>query len=240
MLSHFFYALVAIISSGSVVLAQTTTTTNNDTGCSADLAHATVPSNYQPVGAFRPTFYRILDESNPEWPDEPATEPLLTVDGKEIARTGATFKHQLDIEGSGRLRDGRIVNINEKLDGAWRYLIVKHAAYGIGEDGYKLIPYRTIAVDPNVIKLGTVLYLPALKGIRLPSGEVHDGFVLAHDTGQGIVGDRIDLFVGFEVDIDNTLTRSEQIINMQPTCVYQVDPATAAEVNRKFYSQFAR
>jgi 3D (Asp-Asp-Asp) domain-containing protein len=229
-----------IVCSGGVALAQERAVTQNDSGCGAEPANAAAPNGYRLLGAFAPTFYRILDESNPEWPAEPATEPLLTLDGKLIAHVGPTFKHQLDIEGSARLRDGRVVNFEEKRDGVWRYLVVKDAAYGIGEDGYRLIPFRTIAIDPKVIKLGTVLYLPALKGIRLPSGETHDGFVFAHDTGQGIDGNRIDVFVGFEVDVDNTLTRSGQIRNMEPTCVYQVDAATSARLRRRFRGQFAR
>ncbi|HZT58419.1 MAG TPA: 3D domain-containing protein [Pyrinomonadaceae bacterium] len=238
MFSRFFFALAAVFSLGGAAPAQAQTTAKDMPVCGASQTSAAAPPSYRQLGAFRPTFYRILDESNPEWPNEPATEPLLTPEGRLIARVGPTFKHQLDIEGSARLRDGRIVNFEEKRNGSWRYLVVRGAPYGIGEDGYKLIPFRTVAVDPKVIKIGAVLFIPALKGIRLPSGEVHDGFVFAHDTGQGIDGDRIDVFVGFEVDVDNTLTRSGRIVNKQPTCVYQVDDVTAARVRRRFRGQY--
>jgi 3D (Asp-Asp-Asp) domain-containing protein len=238
MFSRLFFVLAAVFSFGGAALAQGQAAASGVPDCGTSRTSDAAPPGYRQLGAFRPTFYRILDESNPEWPNEPATERLLAPDGRLIARVGPTFKHQLDIEGSARLRDGRIVNFEEKRDGAWRYLVVRGAPYGIGEDGYKLIPFRTVAVDPKVIKIGTVLYIPALKGIRLPSGEVHDGFVFAHDTGQGIDGDRIDVFVGFEVDVDNTLTRSGRIVNKQPTCVYQVDEATAARVRRRFRSQY--
>ena len=221
--------LAAILSLIFALPAQAQGLTYDTAGCGVRPPDSDV-AGYKSLGGFRPTFYRILDESNPEWPPEAATEPLLTREGKLIARVGPTFKHQLDIEGSGRLRDGRIVNFEEKHNGSWRYMVVKQAPYGIGEDGRKLIPFLSIAVDPKVIKIGSVLYIPALKGIRLPSGKTHDGFVFADDTGQGIDGRRIDVFVGFEVDVDNTLTRSGQIRNMEPTCVYQVDEATATRV----------
>lgn len=195
---------------------------------------------YKLVGSFAPTFYRILDERAPEWKDEARTEALLTMSGSLLERVTPAFKRQLDIEGSARLRDGRTVNIHKKIDGGWRYIIARDAPFGLGLDGYKLIPYRTLAVDPNVIKPGTVLYLPALDGVRLPSGEIHDGFFFAHDEGQGITGQRIDVFVGFESDVDNTLTRSERIEDMNPVEVYQVDDATAAQLNRKYRGQFAR
>lgn len=196
------------------------------------------PSSYKLLGRFRPTFYRILDESADEWSGEAATEPLLTPDGDLIKKVGARFKRQLDIEGSGRLSDGRIVNIEERVNGKARYEVVRNAPFGLGARDYRLIPFRTLAVDPQVIPLGTVLYIPNLVGIKLPSGEVHDGFVFAHDTGMGIDGNRIDVFVGFENDVDNTFTRSRRIADMQQLEIYQVDDETAARVNQRFRSQF--
>jgi 3D (Asp-Asp-Asp) domain-containing protein len=196
--------------------------------------------NYKLSGGFAPTFYRILDEGAAEWKEEARTEALLTVGGTLIARVTPSFKRQLDIEGSARLRDGRIVNIHQKIDGSWRYMVARNAPFGLGLDGYKLIPYRTLAVDPEVIRPGTVLYLPALDGVRLPSGEIHDGFMFAHDEGQGIKGNRIDVFVGYESDVDNTLTRSGRIEDMNRVEVYQVDDETARRLNMKYRRQFAR
>ena len=195
--------------------------------------------SYKLLGAFTPTFYRILDESAPEWKNGARTKALLTMNGKLIERVTPSFKRQLDIEGSARLRDGRIVNFHQKSDGSWRYMIALNAPFGLGLDGYKLIPYRTLAVDPEVIPPGTVLYIPALDGVRLPSREIHDGFVFAHDEGQGIKGMRIDVFVGYELDVDNTLTRSGRIEDMVPIEVYQVDDVTAVRLNEKYKRQFA-
>ena len=79
--------------------------------------------DYRPLGGFAPTFYRILDESAPEWKDESRTEELLTVNNDLIERVTPSFKRQLDIEGSARLRDGRIVNFHNKIDGNWRYMV---------------------------------------------------------------------------------------------------------------------
>jgi len=195
-------------------------------------------TGYKLLGKFRPTFYRILDESADEWSREDETAPILTPDGDLIKEVGARFKRHLDIEGSGRLSDGRIVNVTRKIDGEARYSIVRNAPYGLGDHGYKLIPFRTLAVDPDVIPLGTVLYVPDLVGVRLPTGEVHDGYVFAHDTGAGITGNRIDVFVGFENDVNNTLTRARRIGDMQQLEIYQVDNETAARLNERFRSQF--
>lgn len=197
-------------------------------------APAQVPGGYRLLGEFTPTAYRILSEA--EWPVGEETEPLLTRDGRLIARVTRAFKQQLDTEGSARLRDGRVVNFHEKVQGGWRYLVAHDAPFGLGAPGYRLIPYRTVAVDPKRIKLGSVLYVPALVGVRLPSGEAHDGFVFAHDIGQGITGNRIDLFVGFEDDLDNTLTG----LTATPLRVYQVDAGTVARLTERFKGQFER
>ena len=201
------------------------------------LGHSSeVPPNSTALGTFIPTFYRILNEAT--WPTGERTEELLTRDGQLIARVTPSFKRQLDIEGSARLRDGRIVNIEDRVGGRMRYLLVRGAPFGVGAPGYRLVPYRTVAVDPRRIKLGTVLYIPALAGISLPSGAVHDGFCFAHDTGRGIIGSRIDIFVGFEGDRDNTLTRSGRLASQERVPLYRVDGETARVVNARFSKEF--
>jgi 3D (Asp-Asp-Asp) domain-containing protein len=199
---------------------------------------ADVPAGSTSLGPFIPTFYRILDETSPEWTRDTANEALLSQDGHVIARVSAAFKQKLDVEGSARLRDGRVVNLDEPIGGRPRYLVVRNAPFGVGVPGYKLIPYRTVAVDPHRIKLGTVVYLPSLAGITLPSGETHDGFCFAHDVGRGITGNRIDIFVGFERDLDNALTRSSRIASKEPVRVYRVDGAAAQSLNARFRKDF--
>jgi 3D (Asp-Asp-Asp) domain-containing protein len=61
-----------------------------------------------------------------------------------------------------------------------------------------LMAFRTIAVDPDRIKMGTVLYIPALRGLGFwKDGELfaHDGYVVASDRGGAIEGNHIDMFV---------------------------------------------
>lgn len=54
----------------------------------------------------------------------------------------------------------------------------------VGCLGVKLVPYSSIAVDPSVIGLGTILY------------DENGNEYKAEDTGSAIKGNRIDLFVG--------------------------------------------
>lgn len=72
---------------------------------------------------------------------------------------------------------------------------------GRGARGVELVPYRTIAVDPSVIPLGSLVYIPAARGtlVRLSKTEtyVHDGYFYAMDTGGAIEGNHIDVFLGY-------------------------------------------
>ena len=72
--------------------------------------------------------------------------------------------------------------------------------YGEGSNGNQLVPYRTIAVDRTLIPIGSVVYIPAARGVSvtLPSGDraVHDGYFYAGDVGSAIKGNHIDVFLG--------------------------------------------
>jgi 3D (Asp-Asp-Asp) domain-containing protein len=72
--------------------------------------------------------------------------------------------------------------------------------FGEGVDGLKLVPYRSIAVDRTKIPIGTVIFIPAARGVTviLPGGEtaIHDGYFFAADVGGAIKDRHIDVFIG--------------------------------------------
>ena len=72
--------------------------------------------------------------------------------------------------------------------------------FGDGVLNYRLIPFRTVAVDPEHIPYGSVLYVPAARGleVELADGTVrtHDGYFFAGDTGGAIRVNHIDVFTG--------------------------------------------
>ena len=112
------------------------------------------------------------------------------------------FAQQLKIQGTGRLRDGRVLNVSGHCgcDTSPCFKVIQQQ-WGTGGSGRALHPFRTVAVDPKVIKLGSLLYVPLLEGRTMPGrapwgGFVHDGCVVADDTGGGIKGEQLDLFVG--------------------------------------------
>jgi 3D (Asp-Asp-Asp) domain-containing protein len=119
-----------------------------------------------------------------------------------IAEVTKDFASEIELQGTGQLKDGRVLNI----EGHCRCekspcFKVTEAKWGTAGTGKPLQPFRTVAVDPKVIKLGSLLYVPLLEGRTMPGrapwgGFVHDGCVVADDTGGGIDGNQLDLFVG--------------------------------------------
>jgi 3D (Asp-Asp-Asp) domain-containing protein len=180
----------------------------------------------RPMGQFTITFYYVIGE------DEVTSKPVLVASNdnrasagdedtdlaaitpdlvtlyaggggcEPIAEVSKEFASQLAVQGTGKLHDGRVLNI-------WGACNCKHtpcfkvtqAQWGTAGSGRPLQPFRTVAVDPKVVKLGSLLYVPLLEGRTMPGrepwgGYIHDGCVIADDTGGHIAGNRIDLFVG--------------------------------------------
>ena len=76
------------------------------------------------------------------------------------------------------------------------------SGFGEGVKGYKLIPYRTIAVDNNHIAYGSVLFIPDAVGVEVSNNDgttfFHDGYFFAGDTGGAIKVNHIDVFTGVD------------------------------------------
>lgn len=196
-----------------------------------DAATADVKSDEQKqIGKFMITFYYVVgeeevlvkapppaanDNQGVRGPDEgspelasiqaPSTTKLFARNGnrcEEISEVTQEFAAQLRIQGTGKLKDGRVLNIwgSCPCDTSPCFKVTA-AQWGTSGTGHQLHPFRTVAVDPKVIKLGTLLYVPLLEGRTMPGrapwgGFVHDGCVVADDVGGGIKGNQLDLFVG--------------------------------------------
>ena len=124
---------------------------------------------------------------------------LYTTDGLFFGRVRERYACSLKLEGSGLLRDDRVVNYTGPCKFGYgtcfEQLDVTDFPFGRGAGLRPLVPFKSVAVDPRVVRLGEPLYIPEFDGLALPDGSIHDGCVRADDTGGGIKGKKLDFFV---------------------------------------------
>lgn len=155
------------------------------------------PLAMEVLDEYRLTFYWI---TRPE-PDDgpPSVRLLLSAPGgteDEPVDVPAPFKHRLDREGTGRLADGRVVNVLRRGE-TRRYLDVSQRfPTGLGSASNPLTPFKSVAINDKNPKLrfGDTIYVPDVEGMPLPDGSRHDGIFTVDDTGQGVGLDQIDVF----------------------------------------------
>lgn len=117
--------------------------------------------------------------------------------GGTVAWACRGFVASLTMEGTGRTWDGRLLNWASRRAGRACFTEVDTALYpfGVGVQGYALVPFRSLAVDARFVPVGHVVELPELRGLPLPDGSRHDGCFVAVDAGGAIRGHHLDLFV---------------------------------------------
>jgi 3D (Asp-Asp-Asp) domain-containing protein len=160
------------------------------------------------LGDFWITYYWVEMER-----DYPGADDTLLVEpsGRPLLKVPKGFADRVCVEGTGVLRDGRVVNI-ENCSSGYRcagsnatvcFVVIdaKRFPWGMGSNGNPLVPLRSIAVDNAVIPYGTPLYIEAWDGVWIPEveglgGFVHDGRFRADDVGNGVTGKHLDIFSG--------------------------------------------
>jgi 3D (Asp-Asp-Asp) domain-containing protein len=158
------------------------------------------------LGTFKNTYYDFPSEGDFE--GEPVS--LMNQQCKAIAGVPRGFYESVCVQGSGTLKAGGTVSF-AKRDCAcaaecprtgqricFDLLDKAQFPWGRGAMGKAITPLLSVAVDSNVIPLGTSLYIPEYDGIaRDPSGSAnHDGCFLAEDRGLKVQGQHVDVFTG--------------------------------------------
>lgn len=149
------------------------------------------------LGKFNMTYYWVTTEP----PNSRGTQFIKDKNCKRIAKVSKGFKRRLALEGSGVLKDGRLVSTAGpcKCGAPCFWTPKKTHKWGAGVAQRPLSPFRSIAVDPKEVRIGTSLYVAELDGLTMPGsgdegGFVHDGCVVADDRGGGVRGKQIDFF----------------------------------------------
>jgi 3D (Asp-Asp-Asp) domain-containing protein len=153
-----------------------------------------------PIGLkddFRLSFYWVAYES--EYASLHYDVDIYTRQGFFIGRFPSAFVFELKLEGSGILNDGRVLNYdgecNYGMGTCFKTLDPSEHPLGAGVQSRKLVPFRSIAVDPRYIPIGATVYVPELVGVALPDGTHHDGCLRADDMGGAIKQHKLDFFV---------------------------------------------
>ncbi len=173
----------------------------------------------EPIGQFRNTWYCLALET--EHTETPHNQKIYRRNDEVLAEVYEGFKKDLKIEGSGELLDGRIVNFDIVKEKEHRYRVTPNQ-YGDGVGNCALVPFHTVAVDPETIPLGSLVRIKETEGMQLPDGTLHDGLWRAEDIGSAIKKDRIDLFVGPGHEGGKVLDR-HGIKNLQPLTVELIE-----------------
>ena len=71
----------------------------------------------------------------------------------------------------------------------WDDRLIYYPAFRLTKSGVVPTNFQTIAADPKVLPLGTVVYIP--KYAEMPN----NGFFVVEDTGGKIIGNRIDVYI---------------------------------------------
>lgn len=100
-----------------------------------------------------------------------------------------------------------LINYHKKINGTVQFMIVDRSLckFGLGDSSDPkqsygtmcLDPFYSVAADTSIYPLGTVVYVPAVRGTSVPDGSIHDGYFIVRDTGGNINGrGRFDFFTG--------------------------------------------
>lgn len=108
------------------------------------------------------------------------------------------FLSEVKMQGSGRLFPQAILRSSGQIE------MINHCATTIGASRDCLIPYLSVAADPEYYEKGDIIRMPSFKGlkVKLPNGKVsiHPGYFIVHDVGGRITGEsRFDFFT---IDVD--------------------------------------
>lgn len=142
--------------------------------------------NAKYLGKFKTTYYWIVDEK--DYPQSKSV-PLHDASGKLVGKFCNSFVQDFKREAAGRLRDGRCISYLKKAN---RVLVDSQF---LGVNGFKLTELKSIAVDPRVVPIGSIVYIPQAEKVVV-NGQRLNGIFRAHDIGSAVQGKHVDVFVG--------------------------------------------
>jgi 3D (Asp-Asp-Asp) domain-containing protein len=169
---------------------------DSETGSSAEALSTTTATS------FALTYYVV--SLRPK--SDPSQVTIRDCAGNFLTSASYAWRDDAVMQGTARFTasDGTSKTINAG-SGCWVSLPYSQR-WGLGVSNpatgkaFELRPFRSIAVDPTVLKVGSWYYVKELDGVQMPypaSTMKHDGCVRAVDVGPAIKGRHIDFFSGY-------------------------------------------
>jgi len=144
------------------------------------------------LGRFKVTYYWAVEEA--EYPTS-RSSPIYLADGQLLGRFSSAFVKAFRVEAAACLKDGRRISYLKRANRA------KVVDQFLGCGGHTLTELKSIAVDPRLIPLGSVVYIPQAENVSI-DGQTLGGVFYAHDVGSAVKGKHIDIFVGRKANMD--------------------------------------
>ena len=181
--------------------------------------------NYFDKGAL--TYYYLALEEDFPGAEEVALEDCA---GGEIKQVSQAFLDAVTLKGSGKLKDGRVVDAGS---GASCFEVLDEARFpwGKGSSSKPLKPFRSIAMETSAQFLpGGLIYISEFDGVQTPELEgvpsfKHDGCFRIDEVGEGIQGNAVDLFAGTEEASEELMAKVDGEISLH------VDAHQCAHIN---------
>ncbi|MBX3018338.1 MAG: hypothetical protein KF767_10640 [Bdellovibrionaceae bacterium] len=152
------------------------------------------------TGTITPTVYfvAVIDEDKESCDDKVGMYLTSGTVSMRVCRRTASFCSE---QGSCLIKKGgkwQTFNVVRRVNGIDRYVLINDGcSYGYGVRNICLDPYYSLAADLSVYDPGDVIFIPKLRGLKLPNGARHDGYFIVRDKGRGVKGrGRFDFFSG--------------------------------------------
>lgn len=136
----------------------------------------------------------------------------------------------------GRLKSFTYVRRGADQLPRWGEVDIKRCPYGYGPRRVCLDPHYSVAADLDFHKLGDVIFVPRLMGVKMPDGSTHHGYLVVRDRGGAIKGPhRFDFFTGFvEPYVPENVFTKLGFSKINNSFVYRKATAEEAELVRRY------
>lgn len=210
-------------------------------------------SEAEKVKFITPTIYHISDYSTAKATQcdqnsvlnlRKAKDNIVKINVCRQVLKGCTLQGSCYINVDG---EKTLINYQKKVNGAVQFMLVDRSVckHGLGDSSdpkqsFKtmcLDPFYSVAADTSIYPLGTVIYIPAVRGTVIPDGSTHDGYFVVRDSGGNIDGrGRFDFFTG-DVSLNASNPFSNLGLGGESNFDYQVvsnSDAQSVRERRKF------